>query len=61
MTTQVKLEDGCRKHAMSAAEVAHWWQQAQQRDLLVGMCVCCFGPCPLGATGSLCKRCGDQP
>ena len=51
--------DGCRKHGMSEAEVQHWWQVAEARDLHVGMCRCCFGPCPLDARPALCKRCSE--
>ena len=51
--------DGCRKHGMSEAEVRRWWAVAGQRDLILSMCRCCFGPCPLNAPGALCKRCSE--
>lgn len=60
MTTAVRtLADyyGCRPHAVAAAEVATWWQAAEARDLHVGMCVCCTGPCRIDSRGSRCKRC----
>jgi len=60
VVTKTQVRDGCRKHGMSAADVARWWARVEAQDAHVTMCVCCLGPAPLPPTpDGTCKRCGE--
>lgn len=39
--------DGCRAHAISAADINHAWDRASELDAVVCFCTCCGGPAPV--------------
>ena len=49
---------GCRAHGVSADDVEHYWNRAEEIDAEVGVCVCCTGPCP-PSWASRCQRCDE--
>jgi hypothetical protein len=54
------LENGCQSHGITAAQVATWWEIAEQRaaaspDFEVSVCICCGAPSPDSVL--ICRRC----
>lgn len=50
-------DDGCLAHDVTHEQVQTWWAEAEKRDAVVSMCVCCRNPCSVDA--KVCKLCAD--